>query len=346
MGILTVRGAVEKEEIGICLPHEHLQIDLRGLVEKPDPKENRFFYEPLTLENRWRIYSDPYTLLDNALLKGDRVLRELSLSAECEIRTIVDVTPPDVGRNAQELYEISRQSGTNIVMGCGHYIDAAVSPQVKKLSEKELAEEMIKDLRFGADNTQIRAGVIGEIGTSAEITDFEWKSVRAAGVAALETGAGIHVHTSLWEENGLSVANLLIDMGVRPEKICIDHIDVELRSEYLYKLADLGVLMEFDNFGKEYYISKRNRGILKGRFAYDLERCRVIADLVQRGWEKQILLSNDICLKSMLCSYGGNGYAHVVRNIIPMLKDVGLSDSAVKNIFIGNPAEFLNMEEL
>lgn len=347
MAIMTVCGRVEKKDLGVCLPHEHLRIDLRGLVDKPDPEKNPRFYQPLAAGNRWLVYSDPYSLLDNALLEGgDEALRELTYAAESGIKTVVDVTPADVGRRPEELAALSSKSGMHVVMGCGRYIDAALDASVKKMSETRLAEEMINDLRRGAEGTQIKAGVIGEIGTSAVITEFEWKSVRAAGAAAIETGAGIHVHTSLWEENGLDVSRELISLGVRPEKICIDHIDVDLRPAYLYKLADLGVMLEFDNFGKEYYISKRETGLLKGRFAYDLERCRVIADLVNRGAEKQILICNDICLKSMLCAYGGNGYGHVVRNVIPMLEDEGVNAAAIKTIFIQNPAEFLDRGEI
>ena len=134
----------------------------------------------------------------------------------------------------------------------------------------------------------------------------------------------------------------MIEMGVKPEKICIDHIDVCLRPDYLYRLLDKGVYVEYDNFGKEFFIPKRETGVLRGRFAYDYERCLSIKDLAEKGYINRILVSTDICLKSMLYNYGGNGFAHVPQNITVMLKDVGLTEEQVKTLTADNPAEFFD----
>ena len=347
MAIMTVRGPIRKEDAGICLPHEHLLIDLRGLVERPDFKEDPEFYRPLQMNNRRLIYSDPYRILDNALIDNIAVAAdEVSLARASGVCTIVDVTLDEIGRDPAALRSLSEACGVHIVMGCGHYIDAALPESVRRAKEEDLAAEMIRDLREGVRGTEIRAGVIGEIGTSAAVTQDEWRSVRAAGMAGAETGAAVQVHTSLWEENGVEVAKTLLRAGVKSKKICINHIDVALRPDYLKKLLDLGVMIEFDNFGKEFYISPRENGLLKGRFAYDLERCKLIADLVKDGYCGQILVCNDICLKNMLCAYGGNGYGHITDHIVPMLEDVGLSRAQVEKILIENPADFLDMEAI
>lgn len=62
---------------------------------------------------------------------------------------------------------------------------------------------------------------------------------------------------------------------------------------------DAGAYIEFDNCGKEYFMPRRDTGLIRGRFAYDYERAQLIAALVERGYKDRILLSNDICLKSM-----------------------------------------------
>ena len=345
MAIMTVRGPIQKEETGICLPHEHLLIDLRGLVDRPNFKDDPEFYRPLQMNNRRLIYSDPYRILDNALIDNIAIAAdEASLAKAGGVCTIADVTLDEIGRDPLALRSLSETSGVHIVMGCGHYIDAALPENVRKAGEKQLAEEMIRDLNEGVNGTGIRAGVIGEIGTSAAVTEDEWRGVRAAGMAGAETGAAVQVHTSLWDENGIEVAQTLLRAGVKPGKICINHIDVALRPDYLKRLLDLGVMIEFDNFGKEFYISPRENGILKGRFAYDLERCETIAGLVKDGYCGQILISNDICLKNMLCAYGGNGYGHITEHIVPMLGDVGLSAAQINKILTDNPAGFLDRE--
>ena len=87
---------------------------------------------------------------------------------------------------------------------------------------------------------------------------------------------------------------------------------------------------------------KRETGLLRGRFAYDLERTAVIADLVKEGYGDKILVTNDICLKNMLRAYGGNGYAHVVTNVVPMLLDSGVSEEQIDRIYRINPGNFLD----
>jgi phosphotriesterase-related protein len=340
--IQTLTGQIHKSKLGRVLPHEHILIDLRDLTEAAD---NQVFHEKLSLENRWRIYSDPYMLPDNAFMDSEDVaLAELlALKADgCE--TLVDVTLDEIGRNPEALKRLSEKSGVNIVMGCGFYIAAAHTEAFKRMTVKEAAARMIDDLTVGVRDTGIKAGVIGEIGTSASINENEYKALDAAADASLATGAGIHIHTSLYERNGLAVADRLIARGVKPSRICIDHIDVVLRSEYLYKLLDKGVYIEFDNFGKEFYIQKRKTGTLRGRFAYDLERAKMIKRLVDRGYEKQILMTNDICIKSMLRHYGGNGYGHIFRNIVSMLQDKGISAKQADILVRENPADFLDME--
>ena len=342
MPITTVLGNVEKCGAGCILPHEHLLIDLRKLVDRPADENGAHFFESLGMSNRWRVYNDPYALLDNAVIEEeDTALKELLLFKQAGGDTVADVTLDDIGRNPSALARLSRASGVNIVMGCGHYIAGAHPEKITSLSEKELAAEMIADLTEGVNGTGIKAGVIGEIGTSASISAEEYKVLKAAGIACLETGKSVHVHTSLYERNGLLVARTLLEMGVRSDRICIDHIDVQPNREYIVRLLDMGVYVEFDNFGKEFYVPRGNPGLLKDRFVYDLERAELIASLAEKGYLKQILISNDICLKSMLCEYGGNGYGHILRTVKSMLCDCGLSPLQYETIVKDNAAEFL-----
>ena len=91
-----------------------------------------------------------------------------------------------------------------------------------------------------------------------------------------------------------------------------------------------------DNFGKEFYVNKERR------FAYDLERVKMIKDIVKKGYENQILITNDICLKTMLSTYGGNGYAHVINPVKKMLIEEGESEKTFEKIMTENVAKFLD----
>ena len=57
--------------------------------------------------------------------------------------------------------------------------------------------------------------------------------------------------------------------------------------------------------------------------------------------KKQILLSCDVCLKTLLRSYGGWGYDHLLRNIVPVMHEEGIKQEDIDLMLINNPADFL-----
>ena len=341
MAIQTVCGEISEKQLGTTLAHEHILIDLRPVVEEPATGKD-VFYQKLSLSNRYRVYNDPYTLYDNALIDDVEIaIEEMKLYKQAGGKSVVDVTLDEIGRDPLKLQKISKASGVQIIMGCGHYVDGALPDKVHDATVKALAEEMIKDVTIGVGDTGIKAGVIGEIGTSAVITPTERKVLTAAGIAAAQTQKAVHVHTALYKENGFDVIQTLQAQNVQANKIAINHIDVKLREEYVLKLLDMGVYVEFDNFGKEFYNIGNGNGGLTERFAYDLERAQLLAKLVDKGYLKQILITNDICLKSMLCAYGGNGYGHILHTVKSMLLDCGLSEQQFQTLVEDNVAEFL-----
>ena len=333
--IQTVLGEIKESELGVCSSHEHVFIDMRNCVDITGD-EGKHFYEKLEPSNRVECFSNPYGILDNALLEGiDDAIEEMSYFKEYGGSSIVDVTPDEIGRDPLALAAVSRKSGVNIILGCGHYYQKAHFPYVKDVSIETLAEEIRRDILVGIGNTGIKAGVIGEIGTSAIISDDEKKVLRAAGIVSAETGKAIHVHTDLYTENGYEIIDILTQEGASPEKICIDHIDVKLRPNYIRDLLKLGVYVEFDNFGKEFF-SNGDR-----RFAYDLERISLLKVLIEEGNANKILVCNDICLKTMWKKFGGLGYAHILRDIKDMAIKSGIGAEVYNSILTDNVRNFL-----
>jgi len=152
----------------------------------------------------------------------------------------------------------------------------------------------------------------------------------------------VYVHTYPWGQAGIEAVDVLVRGGVAPEKIVLCHIDVEPDLAYITALLNRGVFIEFDNFGKEFVIDPTERGFAGGIFIRDLDRVRLIHDLVRAGYASQILVTNDICLKSMLCCYGGWGYAHILKNMVPLMKSENLSESAIHEIVRHNPVKLFS----
>ena len=126
---------------------------------------------------------------------------------------------------------------------------------------------------------------------------------------------------------------------------CISHIDVENRKDYIYELLRKGVYVEFDNFGKEYYIRREVRNSGYGLFVHDTDRVSLVKKMIDDGYLRQILLSCDVCLKNLLHTYGGWGYDHVLSNIVPMMQDEGITDEQIEIMLKENPADWLCTKE-
>ncbi|MBR5248522.1 MAG: TatD family hydrolase [Lachnospiraceae bacterium] len=333
--ITTVNGEIREDQLGITSSHEHIFIDMRGCVDVTG-NEPECFYQSVSFDNRGEVLGDPYAILDNALLEGiDDAVAEVEQFKKWGGQSMIDCTLDEIGRDPVALREVSRRTGVNIIMGCGHYYHKAHYPYVKSATVETLADEMIRDIRVGVGETGIRAGVIGEIGTSAIISEDEKKVLRAAGMAGAETGKAIHVHTDLYTQNGFEVLDILTAEGVSPELICIDHVDVLPKPDYIRALMDKGAYVEFDDFGKEFYLSEERR------FIYDLERIRLLKQLIDEGYGKQILICNDICLKTMWKKYGGPGYAHILRLVKHMALENGIDEKTYNSLLTENVKNFL-----
>lgn len=73
----------------------------------------------------------------------------------------------------------------------------------------------------------------------------------------------------------------------------------------------------------------------------DEDNADAIARLFKAGYGSQVLLSQDVFIKMMLCAYGGNGYAHVQRHFLPRLLRHGLTETDISMLMIDNPRRAL-----
>jgi phosphotriesterase-related protein len=75
----------------------------------------------------------------------------------------------------------------------------------------------------------------------------------------------------------------------------------------------------------------------------DLGRIKEILDLIERGFLERILLSHDIGMKVMLTSYGGWGYAHLLREVVPLMQVYGVTDEQIYTMMVENPKRLLTI---
>lgn len=343
MKVNSVCGPLTRDQLGTVTTHEHVLLDLTAFYQAlPVPGIDDPATQKVEMWNLGILSRDCYALKDNLLLTDEETqTREIACFKAAGGSTVVDASLPGIGRDPKALQRIAEKTGLNIIMGAGFYVGATHPEALSSMSDRQVADLMVKELTEGTDGTDIKAGYIGEIGISEIFDDKERKVLRAAALAQKDTGVAINVHINPWTVNGLEAADILLDAGVDPERICISHIDVENREEYVFGLLKKGVYVEFDNFGKEYYIRREVRNSGYGLFVHDTERVTFLKKLIDEGYLKQILLSCDVCLKNLLHTYGGWGYDHVLTNIVPMMEDEGITQEQIHTLLVQNPADWL-----
>ena len=190
MKIRTVTGDVPADRIGRTLTHEHL------LYTYPGGE-----YDHLSSFR-----------LDDAV---DRISRELREGMErWGYRTIVDMTPCEVGRHPELMKRVAHETGCNVIAVSGFFPERMGVPYwFRRQTVDELTDFYMRDITqgmvFGGFQTDIKAGAI-KIATGQESVNpmpspigpngrrigvYEDRLIRAAGRAQKRLGVCINTHT-------------------------------------------------------------------------------------------------------------------------------------------------------
>ena len=302
--VMTVAGPVRADRLGLALMHEHLICD---------------YY---AINNNY----------DDILDEEDLIVEELGAFNKASGRTLVELTNIGGYRNPQALKRISKATGVNVVMGCGWYMEKVYPKYIYEKSVGQLADMVVSEFTEGVDGTGIRPGIIGEIGTERHyISPAEERVFRACVRAQHETGLAISTHTTRCGDLAAEQIALLSQEGANMQRVIIGHMGDQRDIDNIMPILDAGAYTEIDHIG---YTA----------FQHDEQRARNVAELIRRGYLKQILLSTDLCAASQLHWFDGKGYDYLIKVFIPMLKDVGVSQADIDTMLTTNPQRVLTVE--
>ena len=338
--VRTVRGDIEPGELGRTMTHEHLLIGFgrwrREAGELPPAPD-----VPITLANRGRIARHGGGT-DYRLDDLDVAINETRMYAAAGGGAIIDATNPDLARDPEALLAISEATDVHVVMGAGHYVNGHHPLDMDERSEEQLFAEIVADVTEGADATAIRSGVIGELGCEYPLHPNEEKMLRAATRASLATGAALLIHPGRDTRAPLDALRVVGEAGGQSGRTIVGHLERTLFShEALLGLAETGCYLEFDLFGQEssWYLHDEID------MPNDATRIDYLRVLIAEGYGDRLLVAQDICRKTALRAYGGEGYAHILENVVPVMRRKGMSDAEIDAIIIDNPARILALAE-
>jgi phosphotriesterase-related protein len=328
----TVLGPVDPGVLGNVLMHEHLLWDLNPPDRAPLPAG-------MPLDQWWGLANSEVATADNLRnLDVDVATTAVAESTAAGCGTIVELTIGGLKPDPQGLAEIARRTGCHIVMGCGWYVDQYQHNDNLNRSADSFAAEMISQVQLGAWGSDIRAGIVGEIGCQWPWTGREKLCLTGAVVAQQETGAALTIHPARDPDHPMQLVEFLRPLGCDLSRTVIDHIDRTIGDDSrLFALADTGVVLEWDLFGQEatYYAHS------DFDMPNDIQRLRDIRKLIDRGHLNQIVISHDICHLSHFTAHGGWGYAHIFKRVLPLALRRGFTQAELDAIMVHNPRRLL-----
>jgi len=312
MQIRAVLGTIDSAELGFTLTHEHIGVISPGL---------------------WRTWPELMGGREEFIARSAARYREAAEA--CGLRTVVDVTTIDLGRDIEMIAEVSRRSGVNFIACTGHHLSP--SGTILSRTVDELAWLFQREIDEGIDGTPIRAGIIKVAHDVDGVTPFGERLLQAAARAQRATGVPIMAHSYSPGQVGNAQLTVLVEEGVDPGRVCISHSNDTDDLGYLEGLAAQGAWIGMDR-----YPGGRVGGLRWER------RTEVLAELVKRGLAGRILLSHDWVMEIASLPSGEPPWwrenpDHVMfisRRVLPLLRRLGVTEEQITGITVENPRRF------
>lgn len=298
--VMTVRGAINADSLGVCLTHEHVLVDF---ISADSVTPDRY---------------DPQDVIQV-------VLPFLMEAKELVCQTFFECTPAYLGRDPELLLKLSELSGLQIVTNTGYYgsrNDQYLPKHVFSETAVQLADRWISEWKSGIDGTEIKPGFI-KIGVDpGSLSELHRKIVKAAALTHLKTGLAIAAHTGpaigAFEE-----IEILKESGVDPSAFIWIHAQNEKSLDLHIKAARLGVFISFDGLG----------------WGSSEEYVKLISNMKSQNLLHQVLISHDAGWYHVGEPGGGQfkDFGKLFGELIPALKQAGFNQDEIYQLLITNP---------
>ena len=292
---------------GATLFHEHVSLS------------TAYWHKLITLQAAARGAPEP-PVTPYFMEDVDLVADEVGAAKQEGIACIVDAGHADMGRSIDFLKQVSTRSGLPIVASGGYYTHQYYPPEIKTMSEDEIARLLTKQSK------EERWGAFGEIGSWDDITPDEKKVFRAVGEAHLATNLPIYTHTAFGKAAEAQL-DIYESVGVKPDRLVIGHVGglVDPEVKVHKAICKRGAYVGFDRLGAP----------------TDAAQVPMVQALIDAGYAEKILLASDFYNPRHLKKNGGPGYAKTVTVFGPLLRKAGVKEEIIQQMYVDNPRRFL-----
>jgi phosphotriesterase-related protein len=333
----TVAGPVSVDDLGATLTHEHVLVDARRFfTPDPDPLIALELQRGVVPENYGHLRRSLVNCLDDLIMDDDAVaVDELLRFRHRGGRTVFDVTSHGIRQtdHVRRVAKIAAATGLNIVTGTGAYTRLHHPDWVREATVDEMEERFVTELRVGVDGTDIRCGVIGEVGIGTPMLPEEERVLRACAAAQLRAGVPLIIHQT--DSDGVvrhQVLKVLAEAGVRPQSIVMGHVGHIVDFDALLGVLESGCYVALDTFGLA-----GNWGLRE--LPTELQYARLVKAIIDAGHERRLVLSHDVGHKRLLRRHGGTGFDHLLADLPGLLAAVGTDPAVLDVLLRANPRQ-------
>ncbi|MBD3184429.1 phosphotriesterase [Candidatus Poribacteria bacterium] len=245
------------------------------------------------------------------------------------VNGFAECTPMFLARDPEVLARLSKSVGMHIITNTGMYKEPYLPQYAFEKSAQELADMWIHEARNGIENTGIKPGFVKIAVNPGSLIPIQQKIVRAAARTSLATGLVIASHTGHGVA-ALETMDILEEEGLSPESYIFVHAGSESNQDFHFQVAERGAWVEYDHIGEN-----SAAGALK-----------LIKNMLEKGYEDQLLLSQDAGWYNVGQPKGGNirGFGYIISEFMPMMVESGIDQNTVDKLMITNPAKALTVK--
>jgi len=310
--VSSVLGPLDTADLGFTLTHEHVATSSAGIFQ---------------------TYPELFGDLDRFKEQAAATLTE---ARDGGVRTIVDLSTLDLGRDVRLLADLARRTGVNIIAATGIWRD--IPRALWNRTPDEIAALFVREIEVGIEGTGIKAGIIKVANDAEGVTREGEVILRAAARAAKATGVRISTHTYAPNRVGEQQVAVFEDEGLDLGRVYIGHSNDTTDLDYLLGLVRKGVWLGLDRYQTSMPIGPDWEG-----------RTRTLAGLIEAGVGDRLMVSHDWSVLGvsrtsdplLSRSYNPDGWLFATRNVYPRLRELGVSQQQIDALNVDNPRRFL-----
>jgi phosphotriesterase-related protein len=310
----TVRGAIDANDLGVTLMHEHVFIMTTEVMQ-----------------------NYPESWGEDASREAGAIARLNKLKAT-GVDTIVDLTVIGLGRYIPRIARVAAATDLNIVVATGVYTYTDVpfcfhylGPGAPLNGPEIMTDLFVRDIEQGIADTGVKAAILKCATDEPGVTPGVERVLRAVAQAHRQTGVPISTHTHAPTRRGLEQQRIFADEGVDLTRVVIGHSGDSTDIDYLEELIANGSYIGMDRFGIDVILPFE-------------ERVNTVARMCERGHADKMVLSHDAncyfdALPEDLLSVAAPNwhYLHIHHDVIPALKERGVTDEQIRTMLVDNP---------